>query len=281
MTGLKHSVNQSADHNLARFLGMDTGFAAFDFFSQTIRADEQLGTEMLKLMLDCDENRSHQNVKYLLRNLDHLAELLEGQHQDFANVVKEHLLTISVFLKNTSKNMTQLLRMLPLTGGDHHSLVGAVAYSVELNRETDTYGFEQLLEEATDEHLKEMVDLSMTRTISGYTFPFLDFACKAYLTRLPLRDFKSSFILSGNSTEASGAHRLEAMTTAIAEACATGSVPLKKILRFTDLAWEAVEAHDQSKSDQFARFERHGVRPEIYAHKPHMAAERLARDLGL
>lgn len=281
MTGLKHSVIHSADHDLTRFLSMDTGFAAFDFFSQTIRADEQRGTQMLRLMLDQDESRYHQNVKYLLRNLDHLAELLEGRHQEFSNVVKDHLLTISVFLKNTPKNMTQILRLLPLAGGEFHSLLGAVAYSVELNKETDTFGFEQLLEEATDEHLKEMVDLSMTRTISGYTYPFLDFACKAYLTRLPLRDFKSSFILGGNSTEASGSHRLEAMTAAIAEACVTASVPRKKILRFADLAWDVVDVHHQPVSDQFARFERHGIPPEIYAHKPHKAAERLARDLGL
>ncbi|MDT8925345.1 hypothetical protein RBE51_21350 [Pseudomonas taiwanensis] len=261
-----------------RFINMDTGFAAFDLFNQMARQDAGLGAEVLQSLLQ-DPLLAHNNTKYLLRNFDHLAELLTPENQALCEVVSAHLVTIGVFLKAGDKTSEQILRMLPLANGPFDLLVGCSLYGAELQKQYDRTVFEELLEVASDKHLAEMIERSMAKSVRGYTYEFLDFACKAYLYRLPLKKFPAVFIHAGNNTEASYDHRLDAMTRALAAAPA--SVPKKKLQRFVDLMWSVAKKFGDQEAEQFNRFERCGIASELFAYTPSRQEQMLGRDLGL
>lgn len=269
---------QSTHDLIHRFISMDTGFAAFDFFNQMAKQDTALGAEVLQRLLQ-DPLLEHKNTEYLLRNFDHLAKLLSPENQAFCEVVTGHLRTIAVHLKSGVKTSDQIFRMLPLANGPFDLLVGCTLYGAELHKEYDSSVFEELLEVASDKHLAEMIDRSMAKSVAGYTCNFLDFACKAYLYRLPLKQFPAVFIHAGNSTEASFDHRLDAMTRALAAAPAT--VPRRKLQRFVDLIWTVAKEFGDQEAEQFNRFERCGVSSELFAYTPSRQEQMLGRDLGL
>jgi hypothetical protein len=272
------SNEQLIDVTVNRFLSMDTGFGAFDFFDQTIRQNLVLGVSVLQRLLG-DDQLGHRNTKYLLGGFNHLFDLLTPDNQELCDLVKERLVTFCVFLKSQTRTTQQLIDMAPLANGPFDLLVGACLCNVELNKEYDAFAFAELLEVSSDKHLKEMIEVSMVKSVRGYTYEFLKFACSAYVDRLPLKEFKGRFVNAGSSTDESFDHRLDAMTIALSEA--RSDVPLKKLQRFVDLIWETAKSHGDQEAEQFNRFERYGVNRALFAYKPTLQEAMLSRDLGL